>query len=123
MGPTQQLSTITDGKNPAIRPLPEESEYFYEEFVEYEENSSLPLNVTQQSTYSSSSTTESSLQTIPPAVLSHFIPGDTPTLYAGTKPQTTTPPSPSTFTRQPSSAFTFFGMPLPSLGMFYVFDE
>ncbi|KAG8332066.1 hypothetical protein J6590_029675 [Homalodisca vitripennis] len=121
VGPTQQLSSYFDSssKETTIRPLPEESEYFYEDFVEYEENSTLPLNLSQ---YSSSTTESNLLQTIPPGVLSHFIPGDTPTLYAGTKSAvttTTSSPSPSVYTRQPSSAFTFFGMPLPSLGSFW----
>lgn len=117
VGPTQQLSTYSDSRETTTRPLPEESEYFYEDFVEYEENSTLPYNLSQySSTYSTSSSTESNVQTIPPGVLSHFIPGDTPTLYAGTRPQTTTPQIPSTNTKQPNTAFTFFGMPLPSLG-------
>lgn len=85
-----------------LKPLPEETDYFDPKFIEYHENNSKtnPQNVTS----------------IPPGVMSHFIPGDTPTLYAGarTKPNVTKNNPPPA---QGSSAFTFFGMPLPSLNL------
>lgn len=51
---------------------------------------------------------------IPPAVMSHFIPGDTPTLYARPGSDQSKKKKP---TKPPSTTFTFFGMPLPSLNI------
>lgn len=83
-----------------LKPLPEETDYFDPKFIEYHENNSkiVPQNKTA----------------IPPEVLSHFIPGDTPTLYAGARPKNSTKP---TVNPNQGTAFTFFGMPMPSLNL------
>lgn len=93
-----------------LAPSPEESEYFYDEYIDY------PYNET---TLMQNSTTQ--LQpvenTTPKTPMSpHYISGDTPTLYAAPKNKTKevpkeVPNSPS------SSGFTFFGVPLPSLNL------
>ena len=85
--------------------------------MEYEENTSLPFNLTtlsQPITEAPSSLTVGSTSTVAPGVLSHFIAGDTPTLYAkpGSDEGKNHKPTPT-----PSSTFTFFGMPLPSLNL------
>lgn len=87
--------------NSYLKPLPEETDYFDPKFIEYHENNSRPAPQNKTA--------------IPASVLSHFISGDTPTLYAGIKPKinATKPNTPP----QSSSAFTFFGMPLPSLNL------
>jgi hypothetical protein len=119
-------------KDSTVAPSPEESEYFYDEYVEYqyEEGNStanknrstvmlttdIPLIVEP-----SSSDPVSASNT---GVSSHYTPGDTPTFYAGSryeknkttsginnvKQQASAPP-------QTSSGFTFFGIPLPSLSL------
>lgn len=83
-----------------LKPLPEETDYFDPKFIEFHDNNSklVPQNKTG----------------IPTGVLSHFISGDTPTLYAGTRQKNNTKPisKPNS-----ESAFTFFGMPIPSLNL------
>lgn len=96
--PVRQTTVIPHSH---LKPLPEETDYFDPKFIEYHENSS--KTVAQNKTL------------VPEGVMSHFIPGDTPTIYAGsrTKPNITkNQPTP-----QGSSAFTFFGMPIPSLNL------
>lgn len=134
IGPTQQLQAWLEVKEPPAsqRPLPEDSDYFYDEYVEYEENSTSNMNQHQlllskplqqhhqfSATSTSIPTTTNNIPTIPPGVLSHFIPGDTPTLYASTKPppahitaeESKQPPT------QPATAFTFFGVPIPHINI------
>lgn len=61
--------------------------------------------------------TEKSPSTIPPDILSHYVPGDTPTLYASSRPNS----SSHTLEHPPqgggpgSTSFTFFGVPIPPL--------
>ncbi|XP_050425675.1 protein artichoke [Adelges cooleyi] len=90
------------------KPLPEETDYFYDEAVDVDEKPDVQRGLS----------TEKAVTTISPAVLSHYVPGDTPTLYAGTR----TNGSSSSYTEEhPSqsnsggSAFTFFGVPIPPL--------
>lgn len=84
------------------RPSPEESEYFYDDYVDYPYNETLieglnnDVNVEQNSNK-------------PPAVL-----GLTPTIYASMKNSSN---KNATSSAKPSSGFTFFGLPLPSLDM------
>ncbi|KAL1458004.1 hypothetical protein WDU94_008181 [Cyamophila willieti] len=62
---------------------------------------------------------DKNVSSIPPSVLSHYVPGDTPTLYAGTRnksstaQQTSTSPRP--LTTKPPSSFSFFGVPIPPI--------
>lgn len=116
IGPTQQLSSYAGGnRDSTVKPSPEESEYFYDEYIEFEENITIPMDVTQDVTLSPSTSTQI-IPTIPPGIMSHFIPGDTPTLYAGTKPHTSTM-KPLPFTQHPTTAFTFFGVPIPTFNI------
>lgn len=102
-----------------LAPLPEESDYFYDDYVDYPYNETIitePVhligneNVKQHK--AATTTTPKSIKT---NASSHFVPGDTPTIYAATKNKTKTPSkvqgSPS------SSGFTFFGLPLPTLNL------
>lgn len=106
-----------------LPPLPNESEYFYDDYVDYPyENGSTTvpekshLSLTTASSIEEFSSLQVSSEPSPPAT------GGTPTIYAASgsgatnrKNKTTmvptkdVPPSPS------SSGFTFFGVPLPSL--------
>ncbi|XP_050530399.1 protein artichoke [Daktulosphaira vitifoliae] len=91
------------------KPLPEETDYFYDEAVDLEEKPEVQRGFS----------TEKSVTTISPAILSHFVAGDTPTLYAGTRSND----SNSYIEEQPQSsnsggnAFTFFGVPIPPLNL------
>lgn len=126
------LSTWMEVKNGTVAPSPEESEYFYDEYVEYQYEEGNP-NATKNHS-SVILTTDIPLIVGPSSpdpvsasntgVSSHYIPGDTPTFYAGSryeknkttgtnnavKQQASAPP-------QASSGLTFFGIPLPSLSL------
>lgn len=78
------------------RPSPEESEYFYDEYVDY------PYNETLIDSYNNE---------IP--LLNNSTIGQTPTIY-GAMNKTTTNPPPKI---KPTSGFTFFGVPLPAIDM------
>lgn len=81
------------------RPSPEESEYFYDDYVDY------PYNDTVLNEF------DNDINTVQKVNKSQESQG-VPTLYAGmknTSQQNTTPP--------PRSSFTFFGMPLPAIDM------
>lgn len=86
--------------NKINRPLPEESEYFYDDYVDYPYNETLidglnnEINAAQNKNKSS---------------------GGIPTIYAAMKNTTDrNRPAP---TKSPNSSFTFFGMPLPPIDM------
>ncbi|RZF41110.1 hypothetical protein LSTR_LSTR002742 [Laodelphax striatellus] len=172
---TQQLSAWLEVKEPAPtsqsqRPLPEETDYFYDEYVDYDENAT-SSNVSQQkhkqqqqqqnqqrvnqhqnqqlvnqnqqlvnqnqhlvnqnqqlvnqqqqnqlvNQQPSGPSGNGAAATISPGVLSHFIPGDTPTLYASTRspPLAANEAKPASIT-QPTTAFTFFGVPIPHINI------
>jgi len=91
------------------KPLPEETDYFYDDVVDLNDK------VEHQRGFS----TEKTLSTISPAILSHYVPGDTPTLYASPRPN-----SSSLYTDDHSvqsnaggTAYTFFGVPIPPLNL------
>lgn len=100
--PFMSLKEATTNTSKNLPPLPQESDYFYDEYIDYpynetavQEKEKLALKVINES---GATTTKK--------------PGNTPTLYAApnknkTKTQVTNSPS--------SSGFTFFGVPLPSL--------
>lgn len=90
------------------KPLPEETDYFYEDVVDLNDKTEVQRDVS----------TEKTSSTIPPAVLSHYVPGDTPTLYAGARPN-----SSSYAVEYPvqsnsgGTAYTFFGVPIPPINL------
>lgn len=86
--------------NKINRPSPEESEYFYDEYVDYPYNETLIDGLNEISQNKNKS---------------HYTPGDTPTLYAEMK--NTTNKNAASTANPPSSGFTFFGMPLPPINM------
>lgn len=88
--------------NSYLKPLPEETDYFDPKFIDYHENNN--------------SKTTPQNGSIPPEVLSHFIPGDTPTIYAGGRKKSNGTQTPTMNPNQGTS-FTFFGMPIPSLNL------
>lgn len=109
---------VQNKSNTTQAPTPEESEYFYDEYVEY------PVEDNRTSTLSSLINSQQSIvsTTFAPAPLSsvspHLISGDTPTLYAA--PISTRFPPPAITVKppqkgKPASSFTFFGIPLPSI--------
>lgn len=88
------------------KPLPEESDYFYDDVVDLNDKTELQRGFS----------TEKTISTISPAILSHYVPGDTPTLYASTRPNN------SSYTNEHqmqnnsgATSFTFFGVPIPPL--------
>jgi len=126
------LSAWMEVKNSTVPPSPEESEYFYDEYVEYQYEDGNSTAAKNHSTVML--TTDIPLIVEPSSsgavtaantgVSSHYISGDTPTLYAGTrheKNKTITTNNAvkqqSTASPQTSSGFTFFGIPLPSLSL------
>ncbi|KAI4464731.1 ig(immunoglobulin) and lrr(leucine rich repeat) domain [Holotrichia oblita] len=96
----------TSGKTNSL-PSPEESELFYDDYLDY------PYNDTDHNhgghTHIKASSTEKS---------SHFISGDTPTLYAASSKKNTTVNTPKPVNGSPStSGFTIFGVPLSSFNI------
>lgn len=92
---TNLKSNISKEQKNHLAPSPEESEYFYDEYIDY------PYNDTHENLTQSP----------------HYTPGDTPTLYAAPKNKTR-PDIPKEVVNSPStSGFTFFGVPLPSLNL------
>lgn len=99
------------GNNVQMAPSPEESEYFYDEYVDYPFNDT-SMELGNSTKYLFFNRTHGFNST--PAY--HFIPGDTPTLYAGHNPNKTH--SNAQYNNiNPGTGFTFFGMPLPSLNI------
>ncbi|KAI5635402.1 leucine rich repeat domain-containing protein [Phthorimaea operculella] len=98
-----QIKHNYHGNKITNRPLPEESEYFYDEYVDYPYNETLVDGLNNEVNPMQNGTKSQSL-------------GQTPTLYAGTNnsgnKQTVTTTKPP-----PPSGFTFFGMPLPAIDM------
>lgn len=109
---TGQSNTVTSWVNSEeadkTKPLPEETDYFYEDVVDLNDKTEVQRDVS----------TEKTSSTIPPAVLSHYVPGDTPTLYASARPN-----SSSYADEQPvqsnlgGTAYTFFGVPIPPINL------
>lgn len=89
------------------KPLPEETDYFYDDVVDLNEKTE----------YQRGFSTEKSLSTIPPAILSHYVPGDTPTLYASTRSNSSSVNNDHPLQNNPATGtdFTFFGVPIPPL--------
>lgn len=84
------------------RPAPEESEYFYEDYVDYPYNETLVESINNDIHLVQTNKSQAT--------------GGIPTLYAGmnsTAHKTTAVPS----KKPPAGGFTFFGMPLPPINM------
>lgn len=86
--------------NKVNRPLPEESEYFYDDYVDYPYNETLIESLNNEISASQSHNHNKTT-------------GRVPTIYAEMKntTQKTTPNPPA----KPSTGFTFFGMPIPPI--------
>ncbi|XP_063221711.1 protein artichoke-like [Bacillus rossius redtenbacheri] len=133
-GSSQVSSTWVEVKDataaPPVGVSPEDSEYFYDEYIEYQYEegnatngtmviqSELPLTIQLTSIAGPVAATTTA------ATSSHYIPGDTPTLYAGTRQdKNKTAPDQGKQSGQPGAApnggggFTFFGIPLPSISL------
>jgi hypothetical protein len=101
-------SNLTKEHKNHLAASPEESEYFYDEYVDYPYNETLNNLSTDSSKQDSQNSTPKS---------PHYTPGDTPTIYAAPKNKTR-PDIPKEIVNSPStSGFTFFGVPLPSLNL------
>ncbi|KAL5237361.1 hypothetical protein ACI65C_004771 [Semiaphis heraclei] len=107
---SNKVSTWTNSEeSDKNKPLPEETDYFYDDVVDLNDKTELQRGFS----------TEKTLSTISPAILSHYVPGDTPTLYASSRPN-----SSSSYTDDHSvqsnaggTAYTFFGVPIPPLSL------
>lgn len=92
-----------------LSPSPEESDYFYDEYIDYPYNDTLDFRANN---YTHKTNGQSP----------HYIPGDTPTIYAASAKNRTNPQKhnniPKGVSSSPSSSgFTFFGLPLPNLNL------
>ncbi|XP_025197984.1 protein artichoke-like isoform X1 [Melanaphis sacchari] len=109
-GTSNKVTTWTNSEeSEKNKPLPEETDYFYDDVVDLNDKDEHQRDVS----------TEKTLSTISPAILSHYVPGDTPTLYASSRPN-----SSSSYTDDHSvqsnaggTAYTFFGVPIPPLNL------
>ncbi|KAK4880062.1 hypothetical protein RN001_008208 [Aquatica leii] len=108
-------SSLNNLEHNKIPPLPQESDYFYDEYVDYPYNETSLLSNSKNETYNQFE--HHHIQQS-----SHYISGDTPTIYASSSknnskvsrpqaPSKGTSPSPGT------SGFTFFGVPLPNFNL------
>ncbi|CAB0020250.1 unnamed protein product, partial [Nesidiocoris tenuis] len=126
----QQIGETHGWKDPNLKPLPEESDYFYEDYIEYDDNTTKVItgnhninNLVEQAhngqqtyvapTAAPPQAARPTQTTQSPPVMSHYVPGDTPTIYA--KPTTNSIVG-SKPTPKPTQ-YTFFGMPLPTLNI------
>lgn len=90
------------------KPLPEETDYFYDDVVDLNDKTELQRDFS----------TEKTLSTISPAILSHYVPGDTPTLYASSRPNSSSyADDHSVQSNAGGTAYTFFGVPIPPLNL------
>ncbi|XP_049865245.1 protein artichoke [Pectinophora gossypiella] len=93
-----QINKITN------RPSPEESEYFYDEYVDYPYNETLIDGLNNEVNQIQNTNRSQTL-------------GQTPTIYAGMKNNMGNKNTVATTSKPPTGGFTFFGMPLPSIDM------
>lgn len=100
--PYMNLKDANTTKNKDLPPLPQESDYFYDEYIDYPYNETAVKEKEQLALKAINETTKK------PTTIQH---GNTPTIYAAPKTNAT-----KVATNSPSSSgFTFFGVPLPSL--------
>ncbi|CAH2234002.1 jg9905 [Pararge aegeria aegeria] len=88
--------------NLSNRPLPEESDYFYDEYVDYPYNETILENMNDEANKTDKSN-------------NHF--GNIPKVSAPIKNATNTKTGIALKVPVPTSGFTFFGVPLPSIDM------
>ncbi|KAJ8963818.1 hypothetical protein NQ314_005360 [Rhamnusium bicolor] len=103
-----------------LAPSPEESDYFYDEYVDYPYNESfVDIHNFPNDSRKDKEVTETATVKIPLTTKSsHYTPGNTPTIYAATKNQSRKPDIPAKVSNSPStSGFTFFGVPLSNLNL------
>nr|CAH7750067.1 unnamed protein product [Callosobruchus chinensis] len=94
-----------------LAPTPEESEYFYDDYVDYPINESM----IEQNGLTGNGKFREPLTTQVNSISPHTT-GGTATIYAATKNRTKKPEIPTKVTNSPSSSgFTFFGIPLNTL--------
>ncbi|KAL0273709.1 UNVERIFIED_CONTAM: hypothetical protein PYX00_006325 [Menopon gallinae] len=114
------LSALNLGlKNNTVGLLPHESEYFYDEYVEYQYEE---VNTTESSTSGPILTTESTIRVA--NITQHNGIGETPTIYARPAYNITKPglglddlKKAQQQQQQNYNGLTFFGIPLPSLSL------
>nr|CAD7404206.1 unnamed protein product [Timema cristinae] len=125
LGSSQILTTWVNVKDGSTPP-PEDTEYFYDEYVEYtyEDGNTTNNSTVMVATEVPLTVQVTSSPNIPQSatVSSHYVPGDTPTLYAGSRQHNKTAQDPlkssALTTPSPNSGgFTFFGIPLPSISL------
>lgn len=91
--------------------MPEDTDYFYEDVVDLNDKTEFQRDFS----------TEKTTPAIPAAILSHYVPGDTPTLYAGAKPNTSNAgdhqPTTNGNALDGGTSYTFFGVPIPPLNL------
>ncbi|CAH0557026.1 unnamed protein product [Brassicogethes aeneus] len=108
-----------DGIRGNLPPSPEESEYFYDEYVDYQYNDTAVPHPNNGLDFKQQLVETITIKPIAPSTTKspHYTVGDTPTIYAA--PQNKTKPDiPKEVVNSPStSGFTFFGVPLPSLNL------
>ncbi|KAF2904922.1 hypothetical protein ILUMI_01254 [Ignelater luminosus] len=111
----------TSGNN-KLAPSPEESDYFYDEYVDYPYNETLMASSLLANTNSTRNETITFKPDTETQKSSHYIVGDTPTIYAAASKNKTksahNPTIPKVVSSSPSSSgFTFFGVPLPNFNL------
>ncbi|XP_018575842.1 protein artichoke [Anoplophora glabripennis] len=104
-----------------IAPSPEESEYFYDDYIDYPYNESMIDNTGPLNEQSKDKTVDLKPVTMKVPITTkspHYTSGDTPTIYAASKNNTKKFSIPPKVNNSPStSGFTFFGVPLPNLNL------
>lgn len=124
---TSQLSSLVASKNGSQGPLPHESEYFYDEYVEYQYEE---MNGTEAANNDTNGQNKSDIITAEKSS-PHLVTGDTPTIYARPVPAAINFTNPGLGFNDlkkaqqqqqnqqqqtpPYNGLTFFGIPLPSL--------
>lgn len=100
------------GKHGHFPPSPEESDYFYDDYVDY------PFNETVNNMLNSKNTAVVPVPLITTTNRSpHYTPGDTPTMYAASGNKTKLDIPKEVVNSPSTSGFTFFGVPLPSINL------
>ncbi|KAF5275593.1 hypothetical protein FQA39_LY06705 [Lamprigera yunnana] len=109
----QISSSSTIAESNKIPPSLEHQDFFYDDYVDYPYNETSLLSNTKNDSFNQFEHQEVQQS-------SHYISGDTPTIYAATaknKSKLTTAPTKVTSTSPSTSGFTFFGVPLPNFNL------
>lgn len=113
---------VSASGNNKLAPSPEESDYFYDEYVDYPYNETLMASSLLANTNSTRNETITFRPDTETQRSSHYIAGDTPTIYAAASKNKTklnhNQNIPKIVSSSPSSSgFTFFGVPLPNFNL------